>query len=69
MIIKLIMEVLIMWILYAIYMAILVHGKGPVGGIFFYPMAMQDRVVKLIPFSVPVAAIVGGIYFLIGKIF
>ena len=47
MIAKLIIEVLIMWILYAIYMAILVHGKGPVGGIFFYPMAMQDRVVEL----------------------
>ena len=47
MIIKLIIEVLIMWILYAIYMAILVHGKGPVGGIFFYPMAMQDKVVEL----------------------
>jgi len=27
------------------------------------------KFVKLIPFSVPVAAIVGGIYFLIGKIF
>lgn len=25
----------------------IVHGKGPVGGIFFYPMAMQDRVVEL----------------------
>ena len=36
MIIKIITEVLIMWILYAIYMAILVHGKGPVGGLFFY---------------------------------
>ena len=47
MILKIITEVLIMWILYAIYMAILVHGKGPVGGIFFYPMAMQDRVVEL----------------------
>jgi len=47
MIAKLIIEVLIMWILYAIYMAILVHGKGPVGGIFFYPTAMQDRVVEL----------------------
>ena len=47
MILKMITEVLIMWILYAIYMAILVHGKGPVGGIFFYPMAMQDRIVEL----------------------
>jgi len=36
MIIKIITEVLIMWILYAIYMAIIVHGKGHVGGIFFY---------------------------------
>ena len=42
-----IIEVMIMWILYAVYMAIIVHGKGPVGGIFFYPKAMQERVVEL----------------------
>ena len=34
---KLIVEILILWILYALYMAILVHKRGPLGGIFFYP--------------------------------
>ena len=27
-------EILILWILYILYMAILVHRKGPLGGIF-----------------------------------
>ena len=40
-------EILILWVCYALYMAILVHGRGPIGGIFFYPKAMQDRVVEL----------------------
>ena len=40
-------EILILWACYALYMAILVHGRGPIGGIFFYPKAMQDRVIEL----------------------
>ena len=36
-----------MWLLYALYMAIIVHKKGPIGGIFFYPKAMQERTIEL----------------------
>lgn len=43
---KLIIEILILWILYALYMAILVHKRGPLGGIFFYPRVMQERVIE-----------------------
>lgn len=46
-ILKLGTEILILWILYILYMAILVHRKGPLGGIFFYPKVVQDRVVTL----------------------
>ena len=44
---KLIVEILILWVCYALYMAILVHKRGPVGGIFFYPKVMQERVAQL----------------------
>jgi len=40
-------EILILWVCYALYMAVLVHRRGPIGGIFFYPKAMQDRAVEL----------------------
>ena len=43
---KLIIEILILWIIYALYMAILVHKRGPLGGIFFYPRVMQERVIE-----------------------
>ena len=43
---KLIIEIVILWILYALYMAILVHKRGPLGGIFFYPRVMQERVIE-----------------------
>lgn len=33
--VKMIVEVLFMWVIYALYMAILVGKKGPIGGIFF----------------------------------
>ncbi len=42
-----VLEILILWGCYAAYMAILVHRRGPVGGIFFYPQAMIDRVKAL----------------------
>ena len=32
---KLIIEILILWVCYALYMAILVHKRGPVGGIYW----------------------------------
>ena len=44
---KFILEILILWICYALYMAILVHKRGPIGGIFFYPKGMQERVIEL----------------------
>ncbi len=44
---KLIVEILILWVCYALYMAILVHQRGPIGGIFFYPKVMQERVTQL----------------------
>jgi hypothetical protein len=44
---KILIEILILWVCYALYMAILVHRRGPIGGIFFYPKAMQDRAVEL----------------------
>ena len=44
---KLIVEIIILWIYYAGYMAFLVHSRGPLGGIFFYPKVMQTRVVEM----------------------
>lgn len=44
---KLGIEILILWICYVTYMAILVHKRGPLGGIFFYPKVMQGRVIEL----------------------
>lgn len=44
---KLVAETLILWAVYALYMAILVHKRGPIGGIFFYPKAMQERTISL----------------------
>ena len=44
---KLILEILALWVCYALYMAILVHKRGPLGGIFFYPKAMQERTIQL----------------------
>ena len=45
--IQIIIEILILWACYALYMAILVHKRGPMGGIFFYPKVMQERTIKL----------------------
>lgn len=44
---KIMIEILILWVCYALYMAILVHKRGSIGGIFFYPKVMQDRVIEL----------------------
>ena len=40
---RIIVEILILWVCYAAYMAVLVHRRGPIGGIFFYPQVMIDR--------------------------
>jgi len=47
MLLKIVIEILILWVIYSIYMAKLVYRRGPVGGIFFYPKVMQDRVIEL----------------------
>ena len=44
---KIIIEILILWACYAQYMSIIVHKRGPIGGIFFYPKVMRDRVIEL----------------------
>ena len=44
---KIIIEILILWVCYALYMAVLVHRRGPIGGIFFYPKVMQERTIAL----------------------
>ena len=70
---KLIIEILILWIIYAGYMAVLVHKRGPLGGIFFYPKVMQERVIEMglmtrqelrsrRAFAIPVSAVIGGLY-------
>lgn len=40
---KLVVEILILWVVYALYMAILVHKRGPVGGIFFYRLPRKTQ--------------------------
>lgn len=44
---KMIVEIIFLWFLFALYMAILVVGKGPIGAIYFYPSEVQERVVEL----------------------
>lgn len=46
MVINIIIEILILWCMFAIYMAVLVGRKGPLGGIQFYPKEVQERVVE-----------------------
>ena len=41
------LEIVFLWVCYAAYMAMLVHKRGPIGGIFFYPQVMIDRVKAL----------------------
>ena len=43
----LLIEILILWALFALFMAWVVHGKGPLGGIFYYPKEVQARVLEL----------------------
>lgn len=43
----LLVEILILWALFALFMAWVVHGKGPLGSIFYYPKEVQARVLEL----------------------
>lgn len=45
--VKLILEILSLWVAFAIYMAIILGGKGPVNCIHFFPKEIQKRVVEL----------------------
>ena len=45
--VKIILEIIGLWMWLAIYMTILVAKKGPVGATFFYPKQMQQRIVEL----------------------
>lgn len=47
MILKIVIEIIILWLVFALYMEFLVRKKGPIGGIQFYPKQVQERVVKL----------------------
>ncbi|WP_292215311.1 hypothetical protein [Butyrivibrio sp.] len=40
-------EIFVMWLCYALYMIIIVYKRGPIGGIFFYPKVMQERTIEL----------------------
>ena len=40
-------EILVTWIWFIVYMALIVHGKGPIGGSFFYVKEVQERVIEL----------------------
>lgn len=44
---KIIIEILVLWALYAGYMAVIVGKRGPLGGLFFYPWEVQDRALRL----------------------
>ena len=65
---KIIVEILILWVCYALYMELLVRKRGPVGGIFFYPKVKAWKMPKLVVFTVPAAAIVGGLCRLVGRL-
>lgn len=47
MILKIIVEIVILWVVFFLYMEFLVRKKGPIGGIQFYPKQVQERVVEL----------------------
>ena len=42
---NIVIEILILWVVYTIYMGIVVFKRGPVGGLCFYPKVMQKRVI------------------------
>ena len=45
--VKIILEIIVLWIFLAVYMAIFVARKGPIGAAFFYPKQMQQRFLEL----------------------
>jgi len=46
-ILSLIIEILILWVIFQFYLEFLVRRKGPIGGIQFYPKAVQERALEL----------------------
>jgi len=47
MLLKLMIEILVLWVLFFVFMWILVgRGRGPLGGIQYYPEHIQHRVVE-----------------------
>lgn len=44
---KIIIEILFLWLVFALFMRLLVRKRGPIGGIHYYPVAVQERVVEL----------------------
>lgn len=45
--VKIILEVIVLWIWFAVFMGILVRKRGPLGGIQYYPKEVKKRVVEL----------------------
>lgn len=45
--VKIIVEIMVLWVWFAVYMEILVRKKGPVGGAYFYPKQVQQRIIEL----------------------
>lgn len=43
MFIKLIIEILLLWIWFGIYMVVLVGKRGPIGGLCFYPTEVSNK--------------------------
>lgn len=47
MFIKLIIEILLLWIWFGIYMVILVGKKGPKNALYFYPKQVSDKAIEI----------------------
>lgn len=47
MVVKIIIEILILWGAFALFIRLLVRKRGPIGGIQYYPKVVQERVVEL----------------------
>ncbi|ORX64109.1 4F5-domain-containing protein [Anaeromyces robustus] len=47
MLLKIIIEILILWVIFALFMEILVRKRGPIGGIQYYEKAVQERAIEL----------------------
>jgi len=45
--IKIIIEIIVLWIVFAIFMEILVRKRGPIGGLQYYPKVVQKRAIEM----------------------